>query len=162
MENMLSVCFLTFQMFDTVNHEALLDKLYPNGIRRFAHKWFSSFSSERQQFVTYNGMKYQNQFIKCGVPQGSILGPILFLIYIYIYIHIYIYIYIYINDLPTVRTNTFPILFADDSNLFISGRDCDLIMKKLNEKLKVISLSFKQTNYSWISRKPISWYFPVK
>ena len=74
-------------------------------------------------------MKSQNQVIKCGVPQGSILGPLLFLIYM--------------NDLATVCKNTFPILFADDSNLFISGRDSDLIMKALNEELKEISLWLK-------------------
>ena len=127
--------FLDFsKAFDTVNHEILLDKLYHYGVRGCAHKWFSSYLTDRQQFVTYNGMKSQNQVIKCGVPQGSILGPLLFLIYI--------------NDLATVCKNTFPILFADDSNLFISGRDSDLIMKTLNEELKEISLWLKANKLS--------------
>ena len=122
--------FLDFsKAFDTVHHEILLDKLYHYGVRGCAHKWFSSYLTDRQQFVTYSGMKSQNQVIKCGVPQGSILGPLLFLIYI--------------NDLATVCKNTFPILFADDSNLFISGRDSDLIMKTLNEELKEISIWLK-------------------
>ena len=127
--------FLDFsKAFDTVNHEILLDKLYHYGVRGCAHKWFSSYLTDRQQFVTYNGMKSQNQVIKCGVPQGSILGPLLFLIYI--------------NDLATVCKNTFPIFFADDSNLFISGRDSDLIMKTLNEELKEISLWLKANKLS--------------
>ena len=119
--------FLDFsKAFDSVNHEILLDKLYHYGVRGYAHKWFSSYLTDRQQFVTYDGMKSQNQVIKCGVPQRSILGPLLFLMYI--------------NDLGTVCKNTFLILFADDSNLFISGRDGDLIMKTLNEELKEISI----------------------
>ena len=141
--------FLDFsKAFDTVNHEILLDKLYHYGVRGCAHKWFSSYVTDRQQFVTYNGMKSQNQVIKCGVPQGSILGPLLFLIYI--------------NDPATACKNTFPILFADDSKLSISGRDSDLIMKTLNEELQEISIWLKANKLSLNIKKTHSWYFLVK
>ena len=122
--------FLDFsKAFDTVDHKILLDKLYHYGVRGCAHKWFTSYLTGREQFVTYNGVKSHNQFIKCGVPQGSILGPLLFLLYI--------------NDLASVCQYTFPILFADDSNLFIGGNDADLTMETLNTELKEISIWLK-------------------
>ena len=70
-------------------------------------KWFKDYLSYRIQYVTYNGIKSMTDIIKCGVPQGSILGPLLFLMYI--------------NDLCQVSEFCLPLLFADDTNLFITG-----------------------------------------
>ena len=75
--------FLDFQKaFDTVDHCILLDKLYFYGIRGLAFDWFSSYLHDHQQLVNYCGCESDLKRIKCGVPQGSILGPLLFLLYI--------------------------------------------------------------------------------
>ena len=70
--------FLDFsKVFDTVDHHILLEKLYHYGNRGCAHKWLTSYLSNRKQFVTYNGTQSEKQTIKCGVPQSSILGALI-------------------------------------------------------------------------------------
>ena len=84
-ENKLNSCsiFLDFaKAFDTVNHEILLHKLYHYGIRGSLHNWFKSYLSNRQQCVQVNGHISEFSTVRHGVPQGSILGPLLFLLYI--------------------------------------------------------------------------------
>ena len=99
--------FLDFsKAFDTVDHVILLTKLEHYGVRGSALSWFQSYLTDRKQIVTYNGVASSTKHVSCGVPQGSIFGPLLFLIYI--------------NDLCLVCKNTLPILFADDTNLFKS------------------------------------------
>ena len=88
--------------FDTVNHEILLAKLKHCGVRGMSLKWFQNYLSERQQFVNFNGYSSPCKKVKCGVPQGSILGPLLFLIYI--------------NDLCRASNASDILLFADDTD----------------------------------------------
>ena len=88
--------------FDTVSHKILLQKLYYYGIHGPAHKLIESYLSSRYQFVSRNSTTSSSKAINIGVPQGSILGPLLFLLYI--------------NDLPNAIISK-PLLFADDACL---------------------------------------------
>ena len=75
--------FLDFsKAFDTVNHAILFQKLEHMGIRGIAYDWLCDYLRNRSQYVTYDGAKSEYRNISCGVPQGSVLGPLLFLLYI--------------------------------------------------------------------------------
>ena len=133
--------------FDTVNHSILLDKLYIYGIRGPALSWITSYLSNRCQYVVYNGYESERKYINCGVPQGSILGPLLFLIYI--------------NDLPAVSKLFMPILFADDTNLFCTSQNVNSLIEEINRELanvyawvqsNKLSLNIDKTNYMLFHR----------
>ena len=68
--------------FDTVNHDIILMKLQHYGIRNNMLSWFKSYLSDRKQFVSFNGQNSETLKTNCGVPQGSVLGTLLFLLYI--------------------------------------------------------------------------------
>ena len=72
--------------FDTFNHDILLQKRNIYGIRGLANLWIQNYLSNRKQYVTYNNSTSTHNDIVCGVPQGSILGPLLFLLYITIFL----------------------------------------------------------------------------
>ena len=128
--------------FDTVNHKILLDKLEHYGIRGIALNWIASYLNNRKQYVDLNNVASSHKTIKCGIPQGSILGPLLFILYI--------------NDISNSSNLLKFILFADDTNVFYSGKDIDvaknilhLEMEKVTDWLisNKLSINLKKTNY---------------
>ena len=111
--------------FDTVNYEILFKKLNHYGIRGKALGWIKSYLSNRFQFVHFNNCASTLTLITCEVPQGSILGPLLFLIYI--------------NDICNVSSVAKLILFADDTNLFFSHKDPVYLIELLNQEISKFS-----------------------
>ena len=112
--------------FDTVNHEILLKKLEHYGIRGVALDWFNSYLSNRKQYVYLNGESSQLENITCGVPQGSVLGHLLFLIYI--------------NDLPNISEVLQFYLFADDTNIYYEDESIINLEKIINKELIYLAL----------------------
>ena len=95
--------------FDTVNLKILQKKLYHYGIRENAFNWFESYLTNRSQMVLFNGRISEIRDVTCVVPQGSILGPPLFILYI--------------NDFANVSDKLFHVLFADDTNVFLNVKN---------------------------------------
>ena len=120
--------------FDTLDHNILLDKLWHYGIRGVPHKLFKSYLEHRKQFVINKDTMSDYQSTKCGVPQGSILGPLLFLIYI--------------NDMPLSSHTAQFILFADDTSLLFKSKDLSSLTINVNSELTKIS--------HWISANKLS------
>lgn len=119
--------------FDCCSHRILLSKLSKLGINGTELLWFENYLKNRQQFVYVNNSRSEMKYIRKGVPQGSILGPLLFLIYI--------------NDLAQC-TSLFTLLFADDTSFLITGENLPEIVEKLNIELKKITYWFRTNELS--------------
>ena len=120
--------------FDTVNHNILIDKLKHYGIRGTANNWFQSYLSNRTQFVSIQGYDSVNLLIEHGVPQGPVLGPLLFLTYI--------------NDLHYAIKHCSVYHFADDTNLLNINSSPKRMQKLVNLDLKFL--------YQWLLANKIS------
>ena len=114
--------------FDTINHKILITKMEHYGIRGVAKNWFKSYLTNRKQYTFINGFSSSVNFISCGVPQGSVLGPLLFLLYI--------------NDLPNISKKLDFFLFADDTNIYFEAKTFSQLEKKMNKELKKL--------YTWL------------
>ena len=124
--------------FDTVDHDILLYKLQHYGIRGHAYNFFKSYLTNRKQFTYVNGTTSNMQSVTCGVPQGSVLGPILFLIYV--------------NDMANAISNGNIRLFADDTGLYIKDKSVTSLIKSAQDEMaklfKWCTLNKLTVNYS--------------
>ena len=120
--------------FDTIDHKILLHKLEHYGFRGVVLDWFKNYLSKRKQFVSYNECISDQRDIACGVPQGSILGPLLFILYV--------------NDITNTSNVLDFILFADDTTILYSDKNITNCLHLINEELKEVSNWFKANKLS--------------
>lgn len=111
--------------FDTIDHEVMLKKLQYYGVRGKVLQWFKSYLKDRKIFVDYSKTRSELRNIDIGVPQGSVLGPILFIIYT--------------NDLPRALTRGSSIMFADDTTIYYTDKDVEAIKTVISQDLSSLS-----------------------
>lgn len=119
--------FIDFgKAFDSLNHGILKAKLERYGINVTPLSLIENYLKDKQQIVHVGKIQSEVETINLGVPQGSILGSILFLLYI--------------NDLPCKLVHASPVLYADDTNLLIADRNERAVITKVNEELQNLYL----------------------
>ena len=136
--------------FDTVNHSVLLDKLHHYGFRGPVHNLLTSYLNNRLQYVAVNGYVSELKTINVGVPQGSVLGPLLFLLYI--------------NDMPSAVKESSVLIYADDTTLCFSHKNiynlCEILSNELASldcwlRCNFLTLNLNKTNYTIFALKRI-------
>ena len=111
--------------FDTVDHRILIKNLGAYGIRGISGAWFSTFLSNRKQFCSVNGQKSGARLVTCGIPQGSCLGPLLFIIYL--------------NDFEKCLEFSRASMYADDTHVTLTSNNVDDLITNAHRELRNIS-----------------------
>ena len=138
-----AIFFDLSKAFDSLDRDILLHKLYNYGIRGPMHSWLKSYLSNRSQYVILNNAQSTMLSVDYGVPQGSVLGPLLFLLYI--------------NDIGNIpNLPAYPKIFADDTNIFINAsnliklnRNCQDAIDRISDWMLAnrLTVNYEKTNY---------------
>ena len=125
--------------FDTVDHDLLLAKLAVYGIVGGPHQWFSSYQTRREQNCHIGGQRLSRKVVKQGIPQGSCLGPLLFILYV--------------NDFAQCLVKSSANMYADDTSGTFSVEDTDTLCDDLRTELTNISEWMRQNKLSLYTNK---------
>ncbi len=142
-DNVTGVLFIDFKKaFDIVDHQIMLKKLKLYRASESTLQWFKSYLTNRSQFVTIDGKQSRPQFVTHGVPQGSVLGPILFLLFV--------------NDIPLHVSNSNLDIFADDTTLSASAQWSNIpsMVQDLKKTSIVYVIGPLTTKWSSIRKRP--------
>ena len=125
--------------FDTVSHSILLKNFHAYGIRGNMLKLCTSYLDGRSQYVQYNHANSAFRNVNCGVPQGSIIGPLFFIVFM--------------NDIFYASELLLNVLYADDTSIFLSHKDLQTLVQSMNNEMKHISLRLKANKLTLNSEK---------
>ena len=123
-----------------------IKKLYTYGIHGKVLEWFNSYLFDRSQYVIYDDMQSEIHHIKCGMPQGSIMGPLLFIIYM--------------NDICNASKFLYTILYADDTCVLLNRKYLNNFIQSMNTELDLLSTWLKSNNLSLNTHKTFFKLFP--
>ena len=138
--NLAGIVFVDLKKaFDTVDHQILCRKLESYKVLRWKLTWFGSYLSNRVQYCPVNGVHSQIENIDIGVPQGSCLGSLLFLVYI--------------NDLPRAVKSSTTSMYADDTSLCVKFKYLSRLIEGLNEDLSCLDAWLTSNKLSLIVAK---------
>ena len=126
----LSVFLDLKKVFDTVDHDVLLSKLSAYGVTDLAYGWFTSYLAGREQYCYVEGKSSNKHLVQCGIPQGSCLGPLLFIIYM--------------NDFAKCLKKSKPNMYADDTSISYASNEINELFNEIKGELDLVSSWMRQ------------------